>query len=826
MDGFKPLNYELIFEPNLKTFKFEGQEKIKFKILKSTNRIVLNAAEMKIKSCFLVWKNEKIVPRKVALDEKKEELVVQLGKKVVGDAELFIDFTGILNDKLAGFYRSEYEVKGKKRYLATTQFEAADARRAFPCWDEPEAKATFDVTLVVDKNMTAISNMPVIRQKVVKVKKIFTFAKTPVMSTYLLYLGVGEFEFIQDKLGKILIRVATTTGKKQQAKLALDLTKKFLDFYEKYFQIKYPLPKLDMIALPDFASGAMENWGAITFRETALLFDPKISSTLTKQGIAEVIAHELVHQWFGDLVTMKWWNDLWLNESFATYMAYKALNHYFPEWEIWSQFLNLETVGALEMDSLKSSHPIDVDVKTPAQIREIFDEISYEKGGSILRMLENYLGEEKFKEGLKNHLSNHKYGNATTEDLWNALEKVAKKPVKNMMKTWIEQKGYPIVETTLTDSKLKLVQRKFLLEPVADNSKWFIPLSIQVDEKITSELLKEKEKTILIDSSPFKININQTGFFRTKYPKEILEKLKGMILDKKLGNLDRWGIQNDLFFLSIAGEISVSEYLDFIRTYSNENDYLVLKDIADNLSFLYFITFNQKFFSKVVYVSKLFFKRIFNRLGWEPKKGEKHTDKILRSYAIGSLGRLGEKNILDAANEKFLNFLKNPESLNPDLRGTVYGLVAWSGNEETYKQMVNLYKKATNQEEKRRFLSALAAFTSPEILNQTLDFSLSKDVRSQDLFIPVARVSGNPFGKDIVWPWVKTNWNELTKRYTGGSSQLLTKIIESLSALSDLEKEKEVKGFFRTKSTAGIEMSLAQTLERIRINARFLERLK
>lgn len=831
--NIKPISYELSFEPNLKTFKFSGKEKIKIKILKPTSKIVLNAADMKINHCHIAYKNKEVKLEKVEASEEKEELAIHLPERIDGEAELVIDFTGILNDKLAGFYRSEYESRGKKKYLATTQFEAADARRAFPCWDEPEAKATFDISLVVDKKLTALSNMPVAKQKNLgKGKKIVIFERTPIMATYLVYLGVGEFEYIQDRLGKILLRVYTIPGKKAQGKLALEFLKKFLGFFQKYFQIRYPLPKLDLIALPDFAAGAMENWGAITFRETALLFNPKVSATVTKQTIAEIISHELVHQWFGDLVTMKWWNDLWLNESFATFMAYKAVDNFYPEWDVWSQFLNSETVGAMELDALKTSHPIDVEVKTPAEIREIFDEISYEKGGSVLRMLENYMGEASFRTGLTRHLNEHRHGNATTDDLWSALAKVSKKPIKEIMNSWVSQQGYPIVEAEIENSKqnsrLTLKQRRFLLEQKPDSKKWFVPISARINggEEV-SELMKEKSKSLNFakEIESLKVNLNQTGFYRVKYSGELLEKLKHLVASKKLNNLDRFGIQNDLFFQAVAGEIPVIDYLDFLRNYSNEDDYLVLKDIADNISFIYYMTYGHKFWPKIKLFNKIFFRKIFNRLGWDPKPGEKHTDPILRSYAISSLGRIGEENILDKAGEKFQQFLKNPESLHPDLRGTVYSLVAWKGNKEVYDKLVEFYRKSETQEEKRRFLAALANFQDPKILNETLRFALSKEVRSQDLFIPIARLSGNPFGKDLVWPWIKSNWNELRERYKGGSLQLLTRFIESLAGLSDLQKEKEIKEFFRKRSTEGVGMSLNQTLENIRINAKFLQKL-
>ncbi|MFH1328261.1 MAG: M1 family metallopeptidase, partial [Candidatus Bathyarchaeota archaeon] len=467
-----PSHYEIAFEPDLKTFTFHGKETVQLNIKKLTSGVALNAADIKIIDCYLVHKGETINVS-IDLNGKKEELQVKFSKKVKGNATLFIDFEGNLNDNLAGFYRSKYrDPTGTTKYLATTQFEAADARRAFPCWDSPEYKATFTISLILDSKLTAISNMPELEiRNISKNKKIIKFDRTPPMSTYLVYVGVGEFEFLENKLNDVKLRVATTFGKKNQCNLAMGYLKKFLDFYQHYFQISYPLPKLDLIALPDFAAGAMENWGAITFREAALLYDSKTSSIATKQRIAEIISHELAHQWFGNLVTMKWWNDLWLNESFATFIANKSIEYFYPTWDIWSQFLNSTTLPALELDALKTSHPIEVDVRTPSQIREIFDAISYNKGGSILKMLEVYLGEEIFRQGLKAYLLNNRYGNATTENLWSTLEKVSRKPIKKIMDTWINQTGYPLVDVNVKNSELILKQRKFLLERRVKNDK-------------------------------------------------------------------------------------------------------------------------------------------------------------------------------------------------------------------------------------------------------------------------------------------------------------------------------------------------------------------
>ncbi|MBM2819622.1 MAG: peptidase rane alanine aminopeptidase [Nitrosarchaeum sp.] len=441
-----PVNYRLEFEPIFKNFTFNGKETITIDCTEYVNSITLHCAELKIQSCNIM--HAKTLQKAVIkTNAKKEEVTITIKNKIRGQAFIEIEFTGELNDRLLGFYRSQYKQNGETKYLATTQFEAADARRAFPCWDEPQVKATFDISIIAENKFTAISNMPVISKKQIKNKVLYTFAKTPVMSTYLIYLGVGEFEYLSSNIGKTQVRVITTKGNKSKGKYSLELGKKLLVSYEKYFGIKYPLPKLDLIAIPDFAAGAMENWGAITFRETILLYDPRTSSTKTKQYIAEVISHEIAHQWFGNLVTMKWWNDLWLNESFATFMATKFVTKFYPEWDLWNQFIEDAMNTAMGLDSLKTTHPIDVKVNKPSEIREIFDAISYDKGGCVLRMLEHYVGESNFQKGLKNYLYNFKYKNAEGQDLWNAIGKISKMPVSKMVSTWLTQPGFPVVES-------------------------------------------------------------------------------------------------------------------------------------------------------------------------------------------------------------------------------------------------------------------------------------------------------------------------------------------------------------------------------------------
>ena len=828
MAGVIPINYELMFEPLFHNFKFNGEEIITLNLSKPTNSIKIDAAELSIKESHIIH-GGKIISSESSLNEKDEKLTIKLAKKIKGKAKLSIKFTGTLNDRLLGFYKSQYkDKKGKTKYLATTQFEAADARRAFPCWDEPAVKATFDVSLLVDKHLDAISNMPVISKKKTGTKILHKFGRTPIMSTYLLYLGVGEFEYLHGKLRNIKIRIVTTKGNKNKGKLSLDFTKKFLGEYEKYFGIKYPLPKLDMIAIPDFAAGAMENWGAITFREAILLYDAKTSSTRTKQYIAEVISHELAHQWFGNLVTMKWWNDLWLNESFATFMATKIVNKFYPEWDLWDQFLGDAMLEAMSLDALKNSHPINVDVKHPAQIREIFDAISYDKGGNVLRMLENYVGIENFRKGLKYYLTQHKYSNAEGQDLWKSIGRVAHKPVDAMMKTWIDQVGYPVVDVKRNNSKVSLTQRRFLSDgSISSKNRWSIPIHIEEGNHESSILMKSQKSVVSLKNidSNFIVNSGRYGFYRVQYDDNSLAQLELLIDEKILNHVDRWSLQNDLFSQCVSGTKQIQEYLDFTTSYHDEDNYITLQNLAQNLYHLYKLTRKEKFSDEIRTYTAQFLGTIFDRLGWDSQKNEKHTNALLRSFVITALGKLGDKEILNEARKRFNKFLKNKNSLAADLQEPVFVLVAWQGNEKTYNKLLSLYKKSTLQEEKIRFLMAMCNFKQKNLLLKTLALSLTPEVRSQNIRVPIMGVSANIYGSDILWPWLKNNWKKLVRRF-GVGNPLANRIVASIGSVIDDKQEKDVRKFFKRMPLPGTERVIEQTLERVRIRSKFLRSIR
>ena len=823
-----PINYDLTFEPDLKKFTFEGIEEISVNCKKNTNKISMNCAEIKIKSC-QVKVGGKIIPSSPKINEKKEELEIKLGQKIKGKAIINLKFQGILNDRLLGFYRSQYKQNGKTKYLATTQFEAADARRAFPCWDEPEAKATFNISIIADNKFSAISNMPIKSKKKLGSKTLYTFTKTPIVSTYLIYLGVGEFEYLTGKVGKIQIRVVTTKGNKSKGKFSLELGKKLLTSYEKYFGIKYPLPKLDLIAVPDFAAGAMENWGAITFRETILLYDPKTSSTRTKQFIAEVISHEIAHQWFGNLVTMKWWNDLWLNESFATFMATKFVDKFYPEWDLWNQFVEDAMNVAMGLDSLKTTHPIDVKVNSPAEIREIFDAISYDKGGCVLRMLEHYVGEPNFQKGLKKYLSDFKYKNAKGQDLWDAIGKASRMPVSSMVNTWLKQPGFPLVEIYQDGNTLKLKQKRYLLEHDKKFSKglWSIPLSLGLKNEITKKLFSKKSMSLKLPKNTvgFVANYGRKSFYRVKYDEGILLDLKMLVDEKRIAAIDRWAIQNDLFSLCVSGEEQVRNYLDFTDAYFEEDSYLATVNVAHNLASLYFRAFNENFSEEIRSYAINYFRKILFNLGWEPKKSDKHTDALLRAFTISALGKMNDDEVTEEALKRYKKFLKSPNSLSPDLVEPICSIAAWNGNAKTHSELTKMYKKAKTMEEKLRFLGAMCGFQNPKLLIKSLNFSQTPEVRSQNMQLPIMKVAANPYGEKVLWSWLKKNWKKLNKK-VGHGNPLFNRIVASISSVADDSMEKEIKQFFKKNPTPGTERTQSQTLERIRVNSKVLRRMR
>ena len=804
-----PERYDIQLKPDLKNFTFEGVETILLTVSRKTRAITLHSKDLEIETAAVLIGRDKVFS-KISYNEKRETATFNFSKLIPkGKLKLIIVFTGVLNDKMRGFYRSQYNVGQKEYHMATTQFEATDARRAFPCFDEPAHKSVFHVSLIVEKGKTAISNtLPVSVLEHEAGYEIIKFSPTPKMSTYLLAFIVGDFEYIEKKSnGGVIVRVYTTPGKKHQANFALSCAVKTLEFYEKYFDIPYPLETLDMIAIPDFTSGAMENWGAITYRESALLVDPLHSSIHNKQWVALVIAHEIAHQWFGNLVTMEWWTHLWLNEGFASYIEYLAVDKLFPKWDIWTQFSNNEQGAGLRPDSLLNTHPVEIPVHHPSEIGEIFDEVSYSKGASIIRMLAGYLGERDFRDGLRYYLKKHSYKNTETVHLWQAFEKISKKPITKIMQNWTSKPGYPVVKVEMINGKVNFSQSRFFLSPISrrkakDKTRWEFPINFKNN----------------------KANFGESGFFRTAYAKELLAKLHKPVQDKKLRARDRLGIVRDLFALSEAGTIPTTDALEFLSAYKNEDNYMVWLEIATGLSKI------EQLLSKTPAKNNLdkfildLFSPLATRLGWGKKKKELHSATLLRPLVLTRAGLAGNKKIMREAKKKFA-LLQRGGFVSPDVRSSVYTILARHGGTKEYKTLIKKYKKETLHEEKNRIGNALGFFPNAKILSSVCKFAMSKEVRIQDMVSIISGVGTNSAGRDIWLNFVKTNWKLLVSRY-GDGGHTLARLIKAISSSAEEKHFFSFKKFFKTRDAPGAKRAIEQVLERLEGNVLWLKRDK
>ncbi len=853
-----PSHYSLCLEPDFKSFHFAGRVAIDLHLQKSTRSIKLHAKELEVSKAVLV-QGEKEYPAAIKLNPDKEELILTLPAAVKGNAEIVLHFIGILNDKMYGFYRSRYAYHRREEVLLSSQFEAANARAAFPCFDEPAFKAAFDVTLIVPKKLLAISNMPVQEEQLISAgRKRVHFQRTLIMSTYLLYLGVGNFAVQETKHRNVQLRVLTTPDKKKYAALPLQYSKTFLQFFERYFAIPYPLPKLDLIAIPDFASGAMENWGAITFREIALLGDEK-TSVIIKQNIAITIAHELAHQWFGNLVTMQWWDDLWLNESFATFMSYKVVDAAFPDWDLPQQYFEDTIMDALSADQMKTTHPINVHVRTPGEIDEIFDRISYDKGGSVLHMLEDFVGKDAFQKGLSYYLRKYSYKNASKDNLWEALAKVSKnRLLPQMMQSWIIQPGYPLIKMKSTPKGYELSQQRFTLIGGKYKEQWLVPIIYKSKAGSRSIMLKGKSLTLpdaqeikipiaaelrgifnldkvnlssvaeqrgIGPSQEIKLNYGQNGFYRVQYDAAALAVLGEHILGKKLSALDAAGIENDLYALLVAGEYTVKEYLAFVQRYCLDADYPLNSRVSAHINWLYHLLAKYGIDDEIKKVSLEFHGRLLQKVSWQRREGEKNTTTLLRSIAITSLGLLHDAVVLQEAAERFA-LIQRGKEVDANLRGAVYALAAWQGDERTYKYLLQRYRQEKVPEENRKLLRSLGVFQSPALLKKSLALSQSSAVRLQDAILLPMAVAGNPAAEEkLIWNWTKQNWHKLQQRFSSGT-HMLPYLVQNVGGASSPQLLQEVRAFFMQKKNMrdDIKQAVKQTLERIEVNVRFVER--
>ena len=843
--AIRPVHYDITFTPDLEQFTFAGEESIDLELDAPADSITLNAAELEIGEVQAVLADGAIVKLKESShdDDLETATFVFGGELPAGTATLHLRFTGTLNDQLRGFYRSRYTGEdGNDHYLASTQFEATDARRAFPCWDDPAVKATFQITLVAPSGLAAISNMPIESETPLDGgARVVRFKPSPRMSTYLVALIVGDMACVEAAADNgTLLRVWTIRGREEQGRFALENAVRLLAYYNGYFGIPFPLEKLDHIAIPDFAAGAMENWGAITYRETALLFDPGNSSAAARQRILEVVSHEMAHMWFGDLVTMEWWDDLWLNESFASWMGDKAVDALYPEWSMWTQFVSHDTNSALGLDGLRNSHPIEARVNNPAEIRELFDAISYSKGGSTLRMLEEFLTPEVFQRGLRDYLNAHRYANARTEDLWAALEAASGKPVTEVMNSWVKQTGYPLLEADVSregELGVNLTQRRFLYDHLLDQggddqALWQVPVTVTIQgqtEKV-SGLMRERNHTLVLGGTTpaatgwVKVNGGQTGFFRVNYAEWEWERLRDAVANRELSATDRVGLQNDAYALVRAGMAPATTFLELVGAFENEDDATVWGDVAANLGGLETLLAGEPFLEQFDAFARDLFHGVARRVGWDPGPGEGHLDSIRRSIALGQAGSYRDPEVLAEAKTRFEHYLNDPSSVHPDLRGVVLALAGQEGDSATFEALWSLERQAELQEEKMRFFGALTRVQDRALLQENLRRAMDpEEVRIQDTVILVGAVAGNRQGRDLAWEFVKDNWDELDRRY-GKGGFAVTRLVGITGGFTTLERAQEVDEFFQSHPAPSAARTIQQSLERIRLNSAWLAR--
>jgi puromycin-sensitive aminopeptidase len=827
-----PERYEIRLTPNLAAATFAGEERVFLQVSDPVRQIVVNAAELEFQAVSAKGPGAASFSGTVTLDSENEQAVLNFPETLSsGSWQLQISFSGTLNDKLHGFYRSTYKnSKGVEKVLASTQFESTDARRAFPCWDEPASKSIFQVTLVVDEALTAVSNARAIRETPLPGtgKKEVVFADTIKMSTYLVAFIVGEFEATDAvMIGNAPLRVWAVPGKRHLGKFGQEIGGFSLDFFWRYYGIPYPGDKLDLIAIPDFASGAMENLGAITFRETALLVDENKATRAELERVADVVSHENAHMWFGDLVTMKWWNGLWLNEAFATFMEMLAVDAWKPEWRRWDSF-TIARAAAMQVDGLKSTRPIEFAVEKPEEAAGMFDVLTYEKGASVLRMLEQYLGADKFRDGIRLYLRRHEYANAETTDLWDALEESTHEPARALMDSWIFQPGYPLVSVEKTGRTLILSQRlfRYLQDDDVPDRKFHVPIFLRVETKdgVSQQTLLLTDAQIRVDLPDdvnwAVVNAGGHGFYRVRYSGDLMKALENG-LQTQLLPVERFNLVNDAWATTLAGLTSLTQYLDLLELLLNETDINVWTALIISCHHLHRIFDDQQ--------DRAFQERLrgillpaVERLGWAPKERETDLQSQLRGELIAALGTLAEdKACQTRARDLYTQYEKDPSAVERNLVPAVVSIVAHTGNGADYESFFTKFKTAQTPQEETRYLFALGAFRRLELIERTLKLTVNGEVRTQNAPYLMRGILLNKHARERAWSFMKDHWNEMLKLYPDNS---IPRMCEGVVGLVTRELEADVREFFATHPVKQGEKQVEQHMERLRVAVAAKER--
>lgn len=842
-DNVVPKHYDVTLEVDFDKFTFEGTVVIDLDVARDSTSIALNTVELDIHTT-TVHADGTLVTSSPTLsyDEDTQTTTIELGKSITKGQKVQLQqtYTGQLNDKMAGFYRSK---RRDGQYLAVTQFEATDARRALPCFDEPALKAEFTVTLIADEDKTCLSNMDVASTEIVDSKitggkrKAVKFNRSPRMSTYLLAFIIAELKSISTDNFRLPIKVWMTPEQNEDdGKFALDVAAKTLAFYEKAFQAPYPLPKMDMVAIPDFAAGAMENWGLVTYRVVDLLFDQKSAGAATKERVAEVVQHELAHQWFGNLVTMDFWDGLWLNEGFATWMSWYSCNEFYPEWKVWQTFVIDTLQGALGLDGLRSSHPIEVPVHRAEDINQIFDAISYSKGSAVLRMISKYLGEDTFIDGVRRYIKKHAWGNTKTSDLWDALGEASGKDVAHVMDIWTKNIGYPVVTVTENekDSTITVKQNRFLrtgdVKSEEDKVLYPVMLGLKTKEGVDESLmLTEREQSFKIKGGLefYKLNTDHSAFYRTSYTPERLTKLGEAAQKGLLSVEDRAGMIADAGALAASGYGKTSGILSLLQSFNTEADFVVWNEILTRINAVrntwIFEDESIKDALKAFQLNLCSTKA--HELGWEFSENEDHILSQFKSLMFGSAGLAGDQKIQAAAKEMFAKFLEGDyNAIHPNLRASVLAMVLRDGGVKEWEAVLARYHSAPTADEKNTCLRSLGRARSPELIEKTLALALSGEVKMQDIYMPIGGLGTTSAGIERRWEWMCKNWDTLVEKLPPSMTMLSSVVSICVAGFTKDEHMRRVEEFFADKDKKGFDRSLQQSLDSIRAKANWLQR--
>ncbi len=831
-----PIEYSVRIVPSIDKFTFTGAETVKLNIRRPVRQLVLNALELEVAEASI---DGKALPDSAIKSDKKSELLTLAlpSELAAGGHTLALTFTGKINQQGQGLFYVPYQEHGSgtKKIMLATQFEATDARRFFPCWDEPVFRARFQLTAVVPENWLAVSNMPIETEEKSAAGKEVRFAATPSMSSYLNVFVAGELDLIESRSGRTQLRVIATKGKAEMGRYALEATAQILQYYNDYFGLPYPLPKLDQIALPGGFGGAMENWGGITYYESTLLFDPRNSSAETKQSIYEVIAHEIAHQWFGDLVTMAWWDNLWLNEGFASWMGTKCTARFNPQWEVWlrrnlprdpTRRVGIAKEQAMEGDTRSTIHPIQQRIATEAEANSAFDDITYKKGQSFLRMLESFLGEHVFRDGVRRYIAAHKYSNSTTADLWNALSEASKKSVREIAAGWTEQPGFPIVKVKREgEGKVSLSQERFTVNfQNAPPLEWKIPLTYAVVGEAPATLLMTSKTDSLQDvpaDRALKLNVNGAGNYRVQYDDPSWNLLLQAL--PNLGVEDRVNLLSDAWALVQANRAPVSFYFGLVEKLPASTELAEREQLINILDYIEQLLIGSPERKKFQRYARSLLRPTFEALGWEPKAGEQPTAVNLRASLITALGDLDDSAVIAGCREHFQKYLTDPASLAPDLRPPIFAIVGRYADEKTWNQLHELGLKTTSIEEKQNYYNALARAIEPKLVKKTLPIALTDELPTSRAIFLVSRVARQSDHPEIAWEFAKANMKRLLAKTDAlGANRYAPSLF---TFFAENARSNELRAYAKANLPETSAPEVAKAVDEIQFRSRFKGRL-